>query len=147
MQIAIINNNQIIKIGHYRYLFPYTVFGDNGPTNEWLTENSCLKVKDTKEFNSATQNLISSLPYIEDGFVYTVRIENKSQEQMETDNSIKAINIRLQRNYILKETDWTQGKDIPDEVSTVWATYRQALRDIPNQQEFPTNVTWPVPPT
>ena len=28
-----------------------------------------------------------------------------------------------------------------------WKTFRQALRDIPTQAGFPTNVTWPTKPS
>jgi len=55
-------------------------------------------------------------------------------------------NIRSERDRKLIKSDWTQGKDIPAEVSTKWATYRQALRDIPSQPGFPWNITWPVEP-
>jgi hypothetical protein len=40
--------------------------------------------------------------------------------------------IRLWRNAELAQTDWTQLPDAPVDKS-VWATYRQALRDLPNQ--------------
>lgn len=53
---------------------------------------------------------------------------------------------RQQRNALLAASDWTQGKDIPDSVSTAWATYRQQLRDVPAQAGFPLNIQWPVSP-
>jgi hypothetical protein len=56
-------------------------------------------------------------------------------------------NIRAIRNDRLKDTDWTQGKDIPDNVSQAWGVYRQALRDVPQQEGFPFNVVWPEAPT
>jgi len=31
-------------------------------------------------------------------------------------------------------------------MSTEWVTYRQALRDIPQQDDFPFNVTYPTKP-
>lgn len=55
-------------------------------------------------------------------------------------------NIRNIRDAKLVACDWTQGRDIPDNISSAWATYRQALRDIPLQEGFPFNVTWPVAP-
>ena len=54
--------------------------------------------------------------------------------------------VRQQRTEKLKDSDWTQGKDIPDNVSSKWATYRQALRDITAQAEFPWGVQWPTQP-
>ena len=54
--------------------------------------------------------------------------------------------IRLQRNKLLSDSDWTQLPDIPNSLKQVWATYRQALRDITLQTEFPQTVTWPTAP-
>jgi hypothetical protein len=53
---------------------------------------------------------------------------------------------RNKRNQLLAETDWTQAKDVPDAVSSKWAPYRQALRDVPQQAGFSDNVTWPTKP-
>jgi hypothetical protein len=53
--------------------------------------------------------------------------------------------IRVRRNALLVESDWTQLKDAPvDQVA--WATYRQALRDITSQEGFPASVIWPDKP-
>lgn len=57
-----------------------------------------------------------------------------------------AMKARAERNRRLSETDWTQGKDIPDEISSVWATYRQDLRDVPAQSGFPWDINWPNKP-
>lgn len=54
--------------------------------------------------------------------------------------------VRADRQARLAACDWTQGRDIPDAVSTAWASYRQALRDITAQPGFPTSITWPVAP-
>lgn len=56
--------------------------------------------------------------------------------------------IRNRRNTLLKESDWTQYPDSPlsAEQKQAWATYRQALRDIPSQAGFPTDVQFPVAP-
>ena len=59
----------------------------------------------------------------------------------------KASEVRAERNAKLAASDWTQGKDISDSVSEVWAEYRQALRDISAQGGFPWTITWPEPPT
>ena len=55
-------------------------------------------------------------------------------------------NIRRIRDLLIAKTDWTQGKDIPDVVSQRYTEYRQALRDITLQPEFPANVVWPQKP-
>lgn len=55
----------------------------------------------------------------------------------------KAKNVREERNRRIATLDWTQGKDIPDSISSPAAIIRQALRDIPEQEGFPWNVVWP----
>jgi hypothetical protein len=53
--------------------------------------------------------------------------------------------VRSTRNAQLKESDWTQLADAPVDTAA-WATYRQALRDIPGQDGFPWDVVWPTLP-
>ena len=60
--------------------------------------------------------------------------------------------LREERNRLLAELDWTQGKDVPDVISNKYTAYRQALRDLPSTAS-PTlvngvllNVTWPTKP-
>ena len=52
--------------------------------------------------------------------------------------------VRIERDRKLAETDWRASSDLT--LSTEWATYRQALRDITNQSD-PSNVTWPSVPS
>ena len=53
--------------------------------------------------------------------------------------------VRSRRDSLLTQSDWTQVADaLVDQAA--WATYRQALRDIPSQAGFPNEVTWPVAP-
>ena len=54
----------------------------------------------------------------------------------------QAAAIRTQRDAKLTSSDWTQVADAPVD-KTAWATYRQALRDVPSQPDFPWEVTWP----
>lgn len=57
----------------------------------------------------------------------------------------QAKSVREQRTAKLAETDWTQLTDAPVN-SSLWATYRQALRNVPNQTGFPWDITWPDAP-
>lgn len=54
----------------------------------------------------------------------------------------QATSVRSQRTQMLKDSDWTQVADAPVD-KAVWATYRQALRDITAQSGFPWDITWP----
>jgi len=56
-----------------------------------------------------------------------------------------AAQARSQRNALLSQSDWTQVPDAPVD-QQAWANYRQALRDVPQQAGFPTDITWPVKP-
>lgn len=60
-------------------------------------------------------------------------------------DEIGAAKVREQRNKLLSECDWTQLADSPVN-RAVWATYRQALRDVPSQAGFPWEVNWPTKP-
>lgn len=53
--------------------------------------------------------------------------------------------VRSERNARLSACDWTQLADTTVNSST-WATYRQALRDLPQTQTDPFNIVWPAPP-
>ena len=57
----------------------------------------------------------------------------------------KAESIRTERADLLSETDWMACSDVT--MSDTWKTYRQALRDVPSQKEFPNSVTWPTKPS
>lgn len=52
--------------------------------------------------------------------------------------------VREQRNIMLAETDWAGASDVT--MSDAMRTYRQALRDIPQQPDFPNRFTMPVKP-
>jgi hypothetical protein len=53
--------------------------------------------------------------------------------------------VRNQRNAKLVESDWTQVLDAAVD-QAAWAAYRQALRDIPQQEGFPATAVWPTQP-
>lgn len=60
-------------------------------------------------------------------------------------NDRAAAEIRTERDAKLSSSDWTQVADAPVD-QAAWATYRQALRDIPSQAGFPNEITWPTEP-
>lgn len=68
------------------------------------------------------------------------------QQTWVNDSTSTAAAIRFERDKKLAESDWTQGRDVPQTVSDLWAEYRQKLRDLPQQAGFPTNVEWPTTP-
>ena len=55
-----------------------------------------------------------------------------------------AASVRSERDALLAGTDWTGTSDLV--MTSAMTTYRQALRDIPAQADFPTTITWPDAP-
>jgi len=53
--------------------------------------------------------------------------------------------MRLHRDRLLKESDWTQVNDAPVD-QQAWATYRQALRDFPASWTAGPTVDFPDTP-
>lgn len=53
--------------------------------------------------------------------------------------------MRLHRDRLLAESDWTQTNDAPVD-QQAWATYRQQLRDFPGTWEPSENADFPDPP-
>ena len=57
-----------------------------------------------------------------------------------------AANARAERDSKLGLTDWIVVKSVEGgtAVPSDWVTYRQALRDIPEQDGFPNEIDWPT---
>lgn len=66
-------------------------------------------------------------------------------EEIQQRTSVKEYEVREQRDTLLQECDWTQLPDTPVD-SAQWSTYRQELRNVPQQTNFPWDVTWPIAP-
>lgn len=77
---------------------------------------------------------------------YLMRDEQEKQQEM---LNLAESEIRAKRNQLLSECDYTQCLDYSatDEERNAWIEYRQLLRDIPDQEGFPTNVIWPNVPS
>jgi hypothetical protein len=60
-------------------------------------------------------------------------------------NEQKWEQIKLWRNAQLARTDWTQVADSPAD-KAAWATYRQALRDLPAQGGSADEAVFPTKP-
>jgi len=115
--------------GDYTGFYTEEIHGENIPTpNIQLTEDQWLEANNSrcKVVNGEhTQN-----PITEDELL-----------------DIKYARIRSERDYLLKQSDWTQFNDSPlcAEKKAEWATYRQALRDLPNTVDI-NNIVYPTKP-
>lgn len=61
---------------------------------------------------------------------------------------VLAENVRSERDRRLAETDYYMMPDYPSDPNNIeeMKAYRQALRDIPKQEGFPSKFTWPDVP-
>ena len=76
--------------------------------------------------------------------VTTTALQHETAYKAQKDAE-QAKNVRATRDAKLAECDWTQVADAPVD-KQVWATYRQALRDVTTQDGFPWTVTYPEKP-
>ncbi len=69
--------------------------------------------------------------------------------KIQLEKEVLSLDVRLERNKLLSDTDHLIQSDYPisDEKKQEIKVYRQALRDIPQQDGFPDNIVWPDKPT
>ena len=62
--------------------------------------------------------------------------------------TLEASEQRRQRDAMLSACDWTQSADSPLDATkkAAWASYRTALRNVPQQSGFPGSISWPSAP-
>ena len=115
--------------------------------------------KTYKKYNDENGNL-SSILMKEDGKVtwsipleignrhYAEYLEWAKTNTTEEADGLSWNDIRLKRDGILKETDWTMttGSSVDQ---AQWAAYRQNLRDLPQtyKDKTPSDVVWPTQPS
>jgi len=146
MQLARIINGTVSAVGDYRSLFPQTSFSENGPTQSFLSENGCLQVSQFKPYDRTTQKLVPVEAYVEGDQVYTVTVEPLTTTDRQERRKTAASEARKQRDALMAATDWTQLDDYPRNNKPAWRTYRQQLRDVPQQTGFPETIIWPTSP-
>jgi|DEB0MinimDraft_10_1074344.scaffolds.fasta_scaffold06668_3 hypothetical protein len=99
------------------------------------------KKDSTDEFSSAMWIKLDNGDYGEVSFPPTNYSSHPMTEQE------KAAEIRAERDDRLLKSDWTQiSGELSDSKKAQWATYRTALRDVPNQVSFPFEINWPSKP-
>jgi len=149
MYARVSNDNQVIEypIINIRSMYPNTSFPAEIKQSDLpsgiVIVNQALDIPVAPEgfkIEEQTPVLIAGKWYRSYGVV------SISEEQLENIRHAKASSVRAKRNQLLAECDWTQFKDISESVSTLWAPYRQALRDITDQPGFPFSVKWPRSP-
>jgi hypothetical protein len=145
-----ITNGQAIPnytIGDLRKDHPNVSFPRN-ISDDVLAAYNVFRVTEVPapEYNARTHRLVTQAPTLVNGVWTVTRVSvEKDQAQIENETAQMAADVRAERNSKLSNSDWTQVADANVD-QAAWATYRQALRDIPEQSGFPWDVTWPEVP-
>jgi Phage tail assembly chaperone protein len=125
-------------------IFPQTDIAKEGYTLVAVTQIAQPTI------DPITQDIAEGTPVLENGVWTQVwNITQASADEIAQRNENQASYVRKQRNAKLTACDWTQAPDNPiaSATKTAWATYRQALRDLPKETGFPWTMTWPTDPT
>ena len=69
--------------------------------------------------------------YDENGIVINLDEKKITEKQKEIESLELMRLLREERNLKLQETDWTQYRDVSLSNDSDWQTYRQSLRDLP----------------
>ena len=144
MNYAIIDGTTVKSTGTIQQLFPNTSFSITGPNADFLTANNVVELVENLSYTTPTQKLSSVDAYVEGGKAYNVKVESTTADEQTTLTNQQWSSIRLQRDNLLKNTDWRASSDLT--LSDDWKNYRQALRDVPTQSD-PFNITWPTEPS
>jgi len=91
-------------------------------------------------------NLERTAEFINGNWVEVWISSAASQEEINERTEVKSVQVRNVRNELLKDSDWTQLPDVSSTIRNNWLSYRQSLRDITDQPDFPWNITWPTEP-
>lgn len=123
-------------------------FVKNFSTGEYVWKDYEMEVFDATEAQEIYEALKEAFYLID-----SVEKENYQQELTKAYLEGKKVTwygIRLARNFLLDDTDWVFGGDSPisDEEKELWRTYRQALRDIPQNSAYTEahDVMFPISP-
>jgi hypothetical protein len=148
MKVTIVTADKCIGIGD-------TIISGIGTDMSWIPANVWAVHWDGSsgeiEYNDGTPNSTMSEIGIYSQAETTFNNEIKRLEDISPFNTTtyQWQMLRNQRDDKLLLCDWTQGNDTPLSSSkkTEWATYRQALRDLPSNTSDPKNPTWPSEPS
>lgn len=76
MLIAKIENGAVVDVADHLSMFPNTSFSANGMHDSFYAENGLAPVTMFKPYDHATEHLVPCEAYLENGVVYTMRVES-----------------------------------------------------------------------
>ena len=146
MNLTIITADKTIGIGS-------TVISGIGTDMSWIPSDVHAVHWDGStgqiEYNDGKSNVTMSEIGVYSQAETTFNNELKMRESPSPSSSDWDEDLRIRRNKKLTDCDWTQGNDTPlsNSKKTEWATYRQALRDLPDNTSDSSDPTWPSEPS
>ena len=92
--------------------------------------------------------VVLCIPFDEDNIDYQTYLEWAKTNTTDPVDGLTWYDIRLKRDAILKDTDWTMTTGATVDQAQ-WAAYRQVIRDIPQtyKDKTPDDVVWPTQPS
>ena len=132
-----------LKSDHPSTSFPFDPLGHS----ELREAFDVVEVQENPQpdFNVQTHKCIGKNPELKNG-TYTQKWETKTKTSAEKtqDDSDQWAKVRNQRNQKLTDSDWQMVKALETgEDASDLRTYRQKLRDIPQDQNDPFSISWP----
>ena len=86
----------------------------------------------------------------EDRVTLVHRVRDMTAEEIADRDESYMSQLRRERDEKLAASDWTQASDhsspLAADKKAEWATYRQVLRDLPENTDDPATPTWPTEP-
>lgn len=117
-------------------------------TNEVLESFDVYPVQSTDYTDDYTKNIEEGTPILSESlYIQVWNITDATEEEILVKLEEKWVEVRIMRDSLLAQSDWTQFQDSPLSGTqlTEWQTYRQSLRDITSQPN-PFNLSWPKKP-
>ena len=145
-----------LENGNIRYPYTISELKSENPTtsfpavltNEVLESFDVYYVEPTEYSDDYTKNIEEGTPILSDSsYIQVWNITDATEEEISAKLEEKWVEVRIMRDALLAQSDWTQFQDSPISGTTLveWQTYRQSLRDVTSQPN-PFNLSWPAKP-
>jgi hypothetical protein len=144
------------------FQYPYTIGefrSDNRGTSfpkviseETLAAYNSFPVtqREMPTYDQRTQYVeMDAMPTLEgNSWIIGWTVYDKTSVQIQEYDAIAAKQVRVERDAKLYDCDWTQlpDTDLTPNQEADWANYREQLRNVPQQTDFPYNIVWPTKP-
>lgn len=106
--------------------------------------DAVLALVDNAKFYPSEDGTYENVEWVDDREQPSPEAVATKLEELKTQETLYFL--RIERDKLLKETDWTAGDDVPQTIKDNFRPYRQALRDITQTYTSLQEVVWPIKP-